>query len=327
MNSILRRRRALMGKTETPWDEIDFSLSDFSAGYGINMSISGDSIRIYTTGPNTYRDANLVFSTQSGYEYKFVTKIVVTSGRGAIGCRNSTGQMINEAWRGSFIAGTTITVEKVFQHDPTIARFSLFCTWSTNENGDVTYQGLKIYKRKLQYLSGYDEIGTPSISSGGVLTPDANSWIRLPVNFNPENKPWTIRFRIKRTGTSGFQNLLSGTGILLQCPQGSLLTKVYLRSTSSGSFDISNGTGTLTVNSNSWVYMTLEFDGEKYRFGQFTGSGGFTYDSAIQSTTPIYGNTKVAFGAKASNTNAVQAQYDLNNIEIWIDGKLWWKPI
>ena len=175
------------------------------------------------------------------------------------------------------------------------------------------------------YLTGYDEIGTPTITDG-ILTPSATSWITLPQILVPENKPWKIITKVYNMGNSGYQNIFGGGGIIVQKTPGTNNSYLYLRSTSSGTYNIINGGVYRDIGSSVWRYIKLEFTGTKYLFGY--SDNGATYENTeVSSALSIYGNAKIAFGPKSSNTVAVNVKYDLNETEIWIDGEIWWKAI
>lgn len=170
-------------------------------------------------------------------------------------------------------------------------------------------------------IVGYETVGSPTIS-GDTMTPSADSWVRTPVVFAPGNKSWEIIFRLKKKLSSGYQNLISGAGILIQNETGNYKCKLYLAHGSS--FDIVNGGLLRQPTQNQWTYFRIKFDGSKYTYGISTD--GVTYSDVTQSSaSTIRGGGKISFGIKASNTSAVQADYDLSKMQIWIGGKLWWK--
>lgn len=173
------------------------------------------------------------------------------------------------------------------------------------------------------YLTGWEDVGTPSIVNN-IMTPSSDSWIRTPAAFSPGNSTWSLIFRVKKIYSSGYQNIASGAGIMLQCSSNSYDCKVYLAHGSS--YDILNGGYTIRLDGSSYLYVRVRFDGSKYYFG--TSSDGEAYtEQYMTSSSTIRGNAKIAFGAKASNTNKVGADYDLTHMEIWIDGEIWWKAI
>lgn len=144
---LLARRRGLMSAKAEEWQEVSFLLSSFVASQHTSISISGDSIRVYNTSNYTYRAANAPFSTESGYEYKYVCDATYTSGAGRIAFRDINDSVVPNTSLAAFTETTHI--EKTFVSDERITQITLFSTWSTSEKGDVTYSNLKIYRRKI----------------------------------------------------------------------------------------------------------------------------------------------------------------------------------
>lgn len=152
MNSILRRRRALMGAqiTEAQWEEIPFSYDQFGVAYSssnTSWNTTVNTIRVYTTANGTYKNASMLFSTSSGYEYRYACKISVTTGKGKIACRTTGGTTVSGT--SSITVSNEQNIDVIFQHNATINKLSLFCTWSTSEAGNVTFTDLKLYRRPI----------------------------------------------------------------------------------------------------------------------------------------------------------------------------------
>lgn len=145
--SLASRRRALLAvQAETPWEQMAFPLSGFSvSSANTNQQLSGDSIRVYNSQNQTYRNSVANFTTSEGYEYKYECDIAAARGTGKIVCRNSSGTVVFGT--GSEAVTTSAHVSVVFQHKPEIVKLALFCAWATAEIGDVTFTGLKLYRR------------------------------------------------------------------------------------------------------------------------------------------------------------------------------------
>ena len=171
------------------------------------------------------------------------------------------------------------------------------------------------------YLTGYSIVGNPTITNN-VMTPNATGWITTPAAFLPGDKPWEIIFKIKKTSNSSYQNLLTATGLLLQQVSGQNNAEWYVTASSLG--DIAHLSRNFPVNQNLWCKMS--FNGSVYSIG--TSSDGISYSNVTKSSAlAIKQSSAVIFGAKSSNTSAVQAEYDLTQMQITIDGKLWWKAV
>lgn len=170
-------------------------------------------------------------------------------------------------------------------------------------------------------VENFDRVGDPTIING-ILTPSGTSWIKTKTSFQPGSNTWEIVFRIKRTGSSGHQNIFYSAGILLQIYSGTV--KLYLKDVGASTYNICNGAIQRTLSINAVTYMRIAFDGSTYYFG--TSSDGITYsDVTLSSTTKIMSG-KIQLGYKASNTNYVQANYYLYDTFVKIGDAVWWTP-
>lgn len=169
---------------------------------------------------------------------------------------------------------------------------------------------------------GYETVGEPTISDG-IMTPTETGWVRSNIAFLPDNRPWKIITKIKNKSNSGYNNYLSTSGVLLQRVSNQANAILYLTKTSIG--DISNNKNR-EFTLNTWMWCKVEFTGSSYLYG--TSTDGVTYNNiTINSSEIVKQSGKLVFGPKASNTSTVNAQFDLNATEVWINGKLWWKAI
>lgn len=170
-------------------------------------------------------------------------------------------------------------------------------------------------------IENYEIVGNPRILNG-VMTPSADSWIQTPEIFNPESNGWEIVFRIKRANVQGYQNLITTAGIMLQAIKSDV--KLYLRESGSSSYNITYGGLTRSIPSGEERYIRLAFDGNSYSFG--TSVDGVNFNNTTINSTAVISPGKIAFGAKASNTSAVSADYYLSDTYIKINGVAWWSP-
>lgn len=169
---------------------------------------------------------------------------------------------------------------------------------------------------------GYDVVGEPTIANG-VMTPTATGWIKSKIQFLPGDKPWKIIFKAKNKSNSSYNNYMTASGILLQRVDNQANVIAYLTHSTTG--DISKNRAR-AFPLNTWAWCKLEFTGTAYLYGVSTD--GETYDDiSISSTTPIKQDSQLIFGAKASNTATVTADYDLSAMEAWIDGNLVWRAV
>lgn len=145
MQQILRRRRALMANQ---WEDITSQLS-FTSGTGVQRTITGNDIRVYTTSAGTNRQILAPFETSSLYTYQATCdRITVASGKGWMRTRKAPPEAnyidSSSIWEQD--QGTTVFA---FEHNDNIKRFALLCTGSTTEDGDVTFYNFRLWRRRL----------------------------------------------------------------------------------------------------------------------------------------------------------------------------------
>ena len=175
-------------------------------------------------------------------------------------------------------------------------------------------------------VENFDRIGNPSIVNE-VMSPSADSWIVTKDDFDPNTDLWEFVFKINRTGITGFQNLISGS-IFYQANEASVA--IRLRSEGSSSYDIATGNKSLSIPTNTptWVKTGYYHNEYGYFYAVYTSTDGINYTLA-QTFNPVANPInpgKIIFGSKASNTNAVTAEYDLNECYIKVNGVTVWTP-
>lgn len=175
---------------------------------------------------------------------------------------------------------------------------------------------MEMCRRSINYVV----VGEPTISDG-IMTPNGTGWIQTPNSFDPGSSPWEITFSFVQFSTITWQNLLSSPGVLVQGLNGT--TKLYLRSKGSSSHDICNGAISFYINQNQKTWIKIKHDNGQYSVLKSVDGSTWDQTNTIGSSKSISPGT-VSFGAKASNTDAVQARYNLNDMEIKIDGATWW---
>ena len=176
-------------------------------------------------------------------------------------------------------------------------------------------------------VENFDKVGTPLIVDG-IYTPSADSWIVTKDDFDPDTDLWEFVFKINRTGTSGFQNLISGGAIFYQANGTSVA--IRLKSEGSSSYDIADGSKAFLIKANTptWVKTGYYHNEYGYFYAVYTSTDGINYTLA-QTFNPVANPInpgKIIFGSKASNTNAVTAEYDLNECYIKVNGVTVWTP-
>ena len=176
---------------------------------------------------------------------------------------------------------------------------------------------------KKPLVENFERVGSPTIVNG-ILTPSSTSWIKMPTAFDPGSYSWKIVFKITRNNESGYQNLLTSTDIMLQADGWK--GKLYLKEKNGSSWSISRGAIQVTIGQNVTWFIKIEYDGAS-TYSIARSADGITYinTSSLTSSKKI-GSSVISFGAKASNTSAVNAEYDLLNTKIWINGEVVWTP-
>ena len=146
MNSILTRRRALMGKDA--WEDITDQLS-FYNGTGTNHTQTEDYIMVYSVSDGSYRSVMSAFTTSPEYAYKATfDRINVKSGAARFVCRTSSSNIISSASSDTWTDSQGAVVH-AFDHNANIAKISLFCTASTSGEGNVRYYNFRLWRKKL----------------------------------------------------------------------------------------------------------------------------------------------------------------------------------
>ena len=102
-------------------------------------------LRVYSSTPATYHAIWYPFTMDSGYEYHLSTGITVTKGKAMIyftaNANNSSSLDSTPTYSES-----QEEVTKVLSYNANVGRMYFTCTWSTAEDGDVTYSSFKIIK-------------------------------------------------------------------------------------------------------------------------------------------------------------------------------------
>ena len=112
---------------------------------------------------------------------------------------------------------------------------------------------------------------------------------------------------------------------MLQAPSSTV--KMYLRSTTGSSFDITNGSVSQTIKANVKTHVRVEYDGSKYIIA--VSADGTTWQESATADTAklIRGGSPISFAPKASNTDYVKGTYDLRDIKLYVNQKLYWRAV
>lgn len=187
-------------------------------------------------------------------------------------------------------------------------------------------------------LTGWDVVGTPSITNN-ILTCSDGNFIKTPEVFTPSSSNWKIVVKYRFTSSfSGYADVLGGVDdsnasyrtVLLE-HQTSSMRKAALYSSSNGNaWDISDGNNLVAnlpvdVTTNTWIWMSIEYDGTDYTLKYSLDGENYTTGATKTSTSKVQGGYPVAFGLKR---NAVlSGEIDLSECKIYIGGDLWWEAV
>lgn len=189
------------------------------------------------------------------------------------------------------------------------------------------------------YYTGYKTIGNPTIVDNILeYTPSYTNGIVSPKLFSPKKDDrWRIHFRMKRDENN--QKWYRVFSILNNnyenCDSGFIFS-VFCKKSDGTMFviefnpkDVKHGYNMVSVGLDyayDWIDVTL-YDDADYCYINVIDAGGNQSTNKEPKTTEgtqIYGGY-ITFGN--TNSNLCKYSYDLSSIEVYINDKLWWKPI
>lgn len=189
------------------------------------------------------------------------------------------------------------------------------------------------------YYTGYKTIGNPTIVDNILeYTPSYTNGIVSPKLFSPKKDDrWRIHFKMKRNKNDSRWYIVF---CILNNDDGNcdndFIFAIYTQRTDGTLFSIdlnpkdnANGYTMVSVDldyANDWIDVTL-YDNADYYYINVIDAGGNRSTNKERKTTEgtqIYGGY-ITFGN--TNSNLCKYSYDLSSIEVYINDKLWWKPI
>lgn len=183
----------------------------------------------------------------------------------------------------------------------------------------------------------YLVFGNPSIQ-GNILHPDLNSrnFIYTDEPFDPGTQEWIIQTKIKintAIANKVFIASVDGDGVfqysifvMTDSGSGNTSFKLYLSSNGTswnllnGGCQGSMGAGTYRV---FQIVCTRSGSNYIYKMG-FPEIPAWT-QTVSKTTHPLFGK-RISFGGGA-NSYGLDADFDLSETKIWINGSLWWEAI
>lgn len=212
---------------------------------------------------------------------------------------------------------------------------STFSFWTWNGVSETVADLVPFVGVKIGQVTVNSEITNPNINIEGALTNNngvfsgfnSTNTLNIPGNFQPDNTPWEILFKI----TTGSNISTSQRIALISSSYGihfgiyNSKFEIYL-STNGSSWNLANGTvGTYTVLANTEYYVQAKYTGSAYTVSySLTGEpDSFTQDISVTSSTPLnFSNGYLNIGG---NTNPWLGSIDLNESYININGEQWWQ--
>ena len=244
--------------------------------------------------------------------YDFVPAINEVSGE--VGMWEAVlGTWYGNAGTGSFTSGTVIDRVIGTTHDGWRRRL------------------MKALAKEFGPLTGYSIYGSPTISNGMMTLNSVLSGIITPEPFSPGAYPWEIQTRVLYEFTRYAYFLVSclgdGTeakGVGMQMDNGNTIR--FLISTNGTSWNVGSNTGTTrTYPADTWVWIKVGWDGRKYYHSFSTDNENWSTNTRSNST-PVYPGNYILFG-EGSSVRYSHSTWDLNNTRIYINNRLWWKPL
>ena len=181
----------------------------------------------------------------------------------------------------------------------------------------------------------YRRFGRPTIS-GNIYIPDTQNagFIYTIMPFDPgSGHSWTIQTRVKINTAVQEKDIIStvvpetsgmGYSIACQTTTGNSNQQYALYLSSNGtSWDVANAQAEGVMPTGVWetFQIVCTYSGGTYYFKQGYPETEEWTNTFSATTCPKYGQA-IAFGR-----NGIDAEYDLYETKIWIDGDLWWEPL
>lgn len=188
---------------------------------------------------------------------------------------------------------------------------------------------LMMGQSKYEIQTGYTVFGNPTITDGLMTIPGGQNGIITPLVFNPGSQLWEIRTRILYKFTRYtyiFRSCTSeGVGTFsvgMQMDNGNTMRFIYSKN---GTSWVSSRGVTNTYTLDSWIWIKVGWNGTR-AYHRFSLDGVNWTENSAGLTTVINQGSYILFGEPESNRYS-QSTWDLNNTQILINGRVWWKAI
>ena len=177
-------------------------------------------------------------------------------------------------------------------------------------------------------VENFTRIGNPTIEDG-ILTPSSDSWIETPTAFSGSD-PWEITLKMYRPTIRGaYEIFAQSSGIKVRSAWQSATTTAEFYDADGTNIFPNGHSASKSVPQGVWTWIKFAWNGQKYDCGVSTD--GENYVWVGNSTTPFNAQaprstTSIKTGILQIGSSSTDAQFDLNECKIEINGEVWWTP-
>ncbi len=183
-------------------------------------------------------------------------------------------------------------------------------------------------------------VGTPNVNfrTGEISNFSTSNYLLLPNAFNPANKSWELRMKIK-TGSSadGYQKLFrSCISVPSQAGRMGIFFDIHNKHfecyvTSDGTSWLFGQNGSYTVQTNTTYWLKLGWSGTEYYIDYSLDGENYIRDVSFSSTSPLYDGLTISqlgvYTYEGGYHEPFLGTMYLNETKIDVDHELWWSPV
>ena len=180
-------------------------------------------------------------------------------------------------------------------------------------------------KYKLQAVVGYTIVGSPTITDGVVSGFSNSNYLSLTqLPANTQKFEIVVCFESNSTDTPIIAT--NSLGFIIR--QGNNQARVFLASTTSSGWDISNDRR-LTALNNAKNWIKIEFTGTQYILSSSNDGINYTIEHTINNSSSIYGllNSPIRIGQMYLNNQYYNGLIYINETYIKNNNKLWFNGL
>ena len=171
-------------------------------------------------------------------------------------------------------------------------------------------------------------VGSPTVSSGVVSGFSSANYLTLPETTFPSSTStsWEMVFKFTTNDSVSTRQSLYTQG--KKYPSGIVIISSKVRltiSTSDGSYNIVNISGTTTLTANTTYWVKAEFTGSVYNLYLSTDGKTYTLENTKTTSNKMADTANWQIGYDKTDKYPFLGSIDLPNSYIKIDGSTWWK--